>query len=229
MAQHACEYKLPRHSERGLMLTEHRRCYDGIIGYCNELAYHGDLEPKRGAKKDTHFLPELGYFHINGFSKPRGGSRENEPEAMHVARWLSANRVAIENHYEQLLGKRTSLELLVGIITPFVLQKRALITALRECGLNTMLLKVGTVHALQGAERPIVIFSPVHASNEPNSSLFFDRGINMLNVAVSRAQDSFLVFGDMSIFSRFPNAPSGLLGKYLFSKKENALAEMLPV
>lgn len=46
----------------------------------------------------------------------------------------------------------------------------------------------------------------------------------MLNVAVSRAKDSFLVFGDMDLFEIQPgSAPRGLLAKYLLSSDSNAL------
>ncbi|NWA36652.1 hypothetical protein HX889_03215 [Pseudomonas reactans] len=46
----------------------------------------------------------------------------------------------------------------------------------------------------------------------------------MLNVAVSRAKDSFLVFGDMDLFEIQPgSSPRGLLAKYLFASDSNAL------
>ena len=46
----------------------------------------------------------------------------------------------------------------------------------------------------------------------------------MLNVAVSRAKDSFLVFGDMDLFEIQPgSSPRGLLAKYLFASTSNVL------
>ena len=83
--------------------------------------------------------------------------------------------------------------------------------------------KIGTVHALQGGERPFILFSSVYTKNDP-PRYFFDQGTNMLNVAVSRAQDSFLVFGDMSIFKRDNPTPSGLLAKHLFANPANAIS-----
>jgi superfamily I DNA and/or RNA helicase len=38
---------------------------------------------------------------------------------------------------------------------------------------------------------------------------------NMLNVAVSRAKDSFIVFGNERIFNPKSNCPSGILARYL--------------
>jgi phosphatidylserine/phosphatidylglycerophosphate/cardiolipin synthase-like enzyme len=75
---------------------------------------------------------------------------------------------------------------------------------------------VGTVHALQGAGRDIIIFSPVHTADDGKDP-FFDRGPNLINVAVSRARQSFLVFGDMRMFNPARrSSPSGLLAAYLF-------------
>ncbi|NKB58532.1 MAG: hypothetical protein GKS00_19560 [Alphaproteobacteria bacterium] len=46
----------------------------------------------------------------------------------------------------------------------------------------------------------------------------------MLNVAVSRARDSFLVFGDMDVFSTAAaGTPRALLARFLFSSPDNAL------
>ena len=50
----------------------------------------------------------------------------------------------------------------------------------------------------------------------------------MLNVAVSRAKQSFLVFGDMDIFERNKESlPSSLLAKYLFAKEDNEILDII--
>jgi len=74
---------------------------------------------------------------------------------------------------------------------------------------------VGTVHTLQGAERNVIIFSSVYDSGQNGRSYFFDKGVNMLNVAVSRAKDAFIVCGDKDIFDSCRNTPSGILAKYI--------------
>lgn len=57
-----------------------------------------------------------------------------------------------------------------------------------------------------------------------HNALLIDSDSSMLNVAVSRAKDSFLVFGDMDLFEIQPgSSPRGLLAKYLFSSPSNAL------
>ena len=53
--------KYEKHQERGLFLSEHRRCYDEIIDYCNKLVYKGHLEPMRGkaSKENKYRLADL--------------------------------------------------------------------------------------------------------------------------------------------------------------------------
>ncbi|MFE8045894.1 AAA domain-containing protein [Brenneria goodwinii] len=220
VAQFNSRYQYDPDLARGMYLYEHRRCFDNIIGYCNVLCYHGKLQPKRGTEKET-LLPAMGYLHINGLGQQaNSGSRYNTFEAETIADWLAARKEKIERHYDKPLNK------VVGIVTPFSAQVNAIKAALREFGINSSgdedSLTVGTVHSLQGAEREIVLFSPVYSKHEDGG--FIDSDSSMLNVAVSRAKDSFLVFGDMDLFEIQPgSSPRGLLAKYLFASDSNAL------
>ncbi|SCM72927.1 conserved hypothetical protein [uncultured Pleomorphomonas sp.] len=86
---------------------------------------------------------------------------------------------------------------------------------------------VGTVHALQGAERPVVIFSPVYSKHADGG--FIDLSPSMLNVAVSRAKDAFLVFGDMdTLASAPPGSPRSVLASFLSRDSANELAFEVP-
>lgn len=201
-------------AERGMFLAEHRRCVPEIINYCNDLAYSGRLRPKRPSFPNYPW-PHMGYVHIKGESQTSGGSRKNEREAGSVVAWIAENKEKLEKYYKK------DIDDIVGIITPFSAQKQLLIQGLTSQGITIS--KAGTVHALQGAERFVVIFSSVYSKRD-SQPYFFDRGPNMLNVAVSRAKDSFIVFGDMDIFDPASNTPSGLLAKYLFASENNELA-----
>ena len=221
IAQFASRYQYDPELARGMYLYEHRRCFDNIIGYCNTLCYHGKLLPKRG-REESNLMPAMGYLHIDGKGEQASsGSRYNLLEAETIAAWLAENQQNIEAHY----GK--SLHEVVGIVTPFSAQVSTIKQALGKQGISTganeKSLTVGTVHSLQGAERAIVIFSPVYSKHEDGG--FIDSDNSMLNVAVSRAKDSFLVFGDMDLFEiQPPSSPRGLLAKYLFEFEKNALS-----
>lgn len=223
IAQQASKYHYDQDMEPGMFLYEHRRCYDEIIGFCNELVYKGKLKPMRGRSSEKATFPALGYLHIDGIcQKVSSGSRINKLEATVIAKWLTENKEILENQYKEPINK------IVGIITPFGAQVAEIKRVIREsrCGININdeedSLTVGTIHSLQGAERKLIIFSPVYSKHANGD--FIDDKPSMLNVAISRAKDSFLVFGDMDIFDPNSKTPRGILAKYLFANDENGLA-----
>ncbi len=217
IAQHAsCYQKYPE--QRGMFLSEHRRCVDEIISYCNELCYDGKLEPMRDIATNPSYspFPCMGHLHIPGRTRQISGSRQNEIEARKIAEWLNFQRQLLEDSYRKSINE---------IVTPFSKQAELILKELRKLGLKNI--TVGTVHRLQGAERNIVIFSSVYDSS-CQGNFFFDRSVNMLNVAVSRAKDSFLVFGDKKIFnSQNYGTPSMLLAKHLFKNEFNCLSNVV--
>lgn len=207
---------------RGLLLTEHRRCVPELVAYCNELVYAGRLQPLRPALDPaTRLLPVFGRLDVQGRDKKVGTSRQNYDEAAAIVAWLQDNRARIENHYrDKETGEMVPLWKSVGIVTPFSTQANQIERLLRkempDLARKNTKLTVGTVHALQGAERDIVIFSPTYGQGY-NGGMFFDKSPNMLNVAVSRAKDSFLVIGNLALFDQTKKSkPSGLLATYLF-------------
>lgn len=215
---------------RGLMLVEHRRCVPELIDYCNKLVYGGKLQPVRESiPPEQRILPAFGYFAIVSRDQRIGGSRKNIAEARAIVDWLVQNRERLQEHYpDPKTGLPQPIGKIVGIVTPFspqaylianLIKKKLPDTKKKGCAIT-----VGTVHRLQGAERGIVIFSPVYGEDHKHG-MFFDNGRNMMNVAVSRAKDSFLVFGNVSLFKPDKSSsPSGLLAKYLFEHAENDLA-----
>jgi superfamily I DNA and/or RNA helicase len=153
-------------------------------------------------------------------SSSYGGSRGNPGEAKRIAQWLRAERENILTYARQMdpkLVDKSDEEVLktsVGIITPFSKQATLIRTELRRQGIDG--LTVGTVHGLQGDERLLVLFSSVYGINDRGLGKFYDRGPNMLNVAISRAKDSFIVFGHAEVFgTESRGTPSGLLRQRL--------------
>ena len=68
LARKSCNFTVK--GEKGAFLTEHRRCVDSIIVYCNDYVYHGRLLPKKGNEVKYKSLPSKGYVHINSYSSP---------------------------------------------------------------------------------------------------------------------------------------------------------------
>ncbi len=209
MAQYACEYHEVNIAEKGLMLKEHRRSYNEIINFCNELAYAGQLVPMKGNKNKDEEFPAMGFIHVEGNSSSILKSRINKNEVNAISNWLLKNKSSIEANGE-------TIEENVGIITPYIGQKQALYKELTRVGLNINSLIIKTIQELQGIKRNIILFSTVYGEGD-TEQLFFDKDNkpNMLNVVVSRAKESFIIFGNERIFKEESNTPSGILKKHL--------------
>ncbi|MCP4475808.1 MAG: hypothetical protein GY821_14825 [Gammaproteobacteria bacterium] len=177
----------------------------------------------------------MGYAHIKGHAERNGSSVSNPLEAEAIVAWIEKNRQQILEACAEMHKKpeqsESDVELTladcIGIVTPFKAQANIIQTQLAQRDLEIG--RVGTVHALQGAEKPIIIFSSVYSSDDAQQrGYFFDRSANMLNVAVSRAQCAFLVFGDMGIFDHGNgNQPSALLADYLFRSEHNEITDII--
>lgn len=215
----------------GLWLQEHYRCVPEIMAYCNELAY-GDILKAKRPSREGRVLPALGYAQIAGRAQREKSSWHNSREARVIAGWLAQEGPRLVESYNDS-GSAPRLSDLVGVVTPFTAQARLLKEELKNTEgqgesskVDLSEITVGTVHTFQGDERPVILFSPVY--DRSNRGLrFFDRGVNMLNVAVSRAQDSFLVFGEMALFDPGrEDLPSGLLARHLFQSEDQEITAL---
>lgn len=153
----------------------------------------------------------------------RSGSLCNEKEAEGIAKWLSTYGNTIRKFYSRK-DYIPELKDCIAIVTPFKAQTNTIKSQLKLFGVDKNII-VGTVHSLQGAEIPIVIFSPTYGLNDRNKRFFFDGGFNMLNVALTRAKHHFIVMGYMGLFNpTAQNKPSGALAKYLFNSPDNEMS-----
>lgn len=197
----------------GIFLSEHYRCHPDIIGYCNELLYDGLLRPQRKPEQSklSTLTPAFLWWTVPGSEdKPRGSSRVNQIEAEAIAAWIIEHFCAYLDIYNKQVedpNKRMADDELIGVVTPFRAQadlirqtiRRSAEQAKNEGRIDGLpdqlwnLITVGTAHRLQGAERPIVLFSAAYGRNSPTAG-FIDRNPELMNVAVSRAKDLFVVF-----------------------------------
>ncbi|MGP9845093.1 DEAD/DEAH box helicase [Brachybacterium sp. 107] len=196
--------------EPGLLLREHFRCHADIIGFSNELLYDGLLEPMRAAKNSLlHGIrPAFEWIDVqDSEDSRRGSSRVNEPEAKAIAAWIVENFASfydLYHHQQKEPDKKVDAAALIGVVTPFRAQADVITEEIRKAAraadadaeLPTNLadkITVGTAHRLQGAERPIILFSAVYGSGSPQAG-FIDKNPELMNVAVSRAKDLLVVF-----------------------------------
>ncbi|MGI4792837.1 MAG: AAA domain-containing protein, partial [Janthinobacterium lividum] len=223
----------------GVTLRFHYRCKPSIIAYCNRLSYGGKLVP-RTEEDDPFPEPALAWVEVDAKPQSAGGSYLNNDEAREIVDWI-AERWPIWREHETTRGRH--IQDLVAIITPYRPQADRLLQQLIQVFKEARLQKpgewpteqdvekvtVGTVHRLQGAERPVVCFSLVEGPEQAGGS-FVDRDPTLLNVAVSRAKRSFIVFANPARL--FPQAvaeggatlpPTRLLGTHLREREEAKL------
>ena len=181
----------------GLFLNEHRRCVDEIIDYSNQLIYDGELIPRRGPSRlnrKLNSLPPMGMYVNESPSKSKDGSRFNLGEIEAIKKWIKANEAKIVEAYSTPKNSPKIYEL-ICIITPFKAQS----TLIHQ---DDYLRKfpAGTVHTFQGAESPIVVFSMVYCKTD--NPVFIKSNHELMNVAVSRAKDHFIVVGSKDCLER---------------------------
>jgi energy-coupling factor transporter ATP-binding protein EcfA2 len=215
LAQNACGYCID--GTKGTLLREHRRCLDSIISYSNKYIYKNQLIPKKGETHSAnHNLPSKGFLQINSTSEKSGESRRNPKEAEIIAKWIDSKRTELESAY----GKK--IHEILAIVTPYKSQAFLIKKLLLEIDKKIYSRMIsGTVHALQGAEIEIVIFSTVVSKSD---STYFINNKNLLNVAISRAKHSFLVFGNMNALEATKGSPLGNLKEWLIENENCELS-----
>ena len=187
-------------------------------------------------------LPNQKPFKLIECSGDRDRSGVNDQEVEAILGWIDENYEHLSKHAEK---EKKSLSQMIAIITPFKKQSSAFSDkAMHYLFKNEYLQKnkkalfsvstnpkdqkkeancekpiiIGTVHSLQGAEIPIVLFSNTYGENENVKNPFIDRQNSIINVAVSRAKQSFYVFGNRRFFEKFEqdnNSATGLLYSYI--------------
>lgn len=218
--------------DRGLYLLEHRRCPNEIIEYCNELIYKGNLIYAKGYDFKTilfdgkNYLPNQKpwhFFDIRGKCEIVNGSRINKLESEEIIKWIDYN-------YKFLTQKGKKLKDVIAILTPFSSQEKCIRDFIKiyfdsRKNQNVLDIKeftnitIGTAHKLQGAEKDIILFSMVYDENNIGKDLYIDREKSIINVAVSRAKQSFYVFGNQLLFEKAKGLSTKLMWKHI--KKNN--------
>ncbi|TPG53644.1 hypothetical protein EAH89_15670 [Roseomonas nepalensis] len=193
-----------------VMLSRHYRCLPAIIEWCNKEVYGGRMIPVRQPEPDNHMMPVAHVAVAGQIERPREGSLHNRAEAAAVVDWIRKNETAIRSVSR---GKPLGRSLVV--ITPYRAHARLLEQSIRKVLSSAEFdgMVIGTVHRLQGAEAPVVLFSI--GATDPGSTAFLDEKPNLLNVAVSRAKESFVVFAHPKMLARSDDRPVGSLARWV--------------
>lgn len=161
-----------------ILLHYHYRCHEKIIGFNNQKYYNGRLCIKTESKEQEPLL----YIDVSGSQSSGKNTAGDEVEEI-VA-------------YAQKHSDKA-----IGVITPFVNQKKLLEESLAKAHLTNV--DCGTVHAFQGDEKDIVLFSTaVTAQTQAGTYAWLKNNKELINVATSRARDKLIILSDMENLER---------------------------
>lgn len=212
----------------GMWLVDHFRCDPRIIEFSNS-GWYGGMLNARTTEIDGQICPfPLSHIDVRDGSQGEG-QRENRKEAELISLWIKRNMEGLIAEYGgEDIGD------VVAVLTPFRMQARLLRKTLKtDLGEIAERIVCGTVHSLQGAEKPIVMFSTVYSgaffteaeATGAEKQYFFDRQHTLLNVAASRAKRNFVVVGDQRVFVHSgEGSPTYLLANRLRAWKPFAVA-----
>ncbi|MGH3972376.1 MAG: AAA domain-containing protein, partial [Pseudonocardiaceae bacterium] len=173
-----------------LLLDEHYRCHPEIIRYCNEQFYENKLTILTSVNRDGDPSRGLEWHEVIGRTEAgRTGSALNHAEADAVVTWVLACGLPPER---------------IGVVTPFRAQAARIRELLAQRGHGEFAaVRVGTAHTFQGGERDTIVFSTVISTGAmPGTIAWLEGERNLINVAVSRARQHLVVFGNSAELRR---------------------------
>ncbi|AMM31943.1 hypothetical protein SA2016_1263 [Sinomonas atrocyanea] len=166
------------------MLREHYRCDPAIIGFCNEKFYDGQLIPLTEGPRRPRPMMVVRTAEGNHMRQFRDGGRVNRREVDAIIDEVISTHCAGIPRAE------------IGITTPYRRQLTELQGRLGSAA-DLMDIEADTVHRYQGREKRAVIMSAVLDDTAAGrSGVKFVDDARLVNVAVSRARERFILVTD---------------------------------
>lgn len=165
---------------QGIKLIEHYRCHPDIVDFCNDIVSYG-LTPMTQGNKSL-IGHNLVAYHVDGEMAENVNGAEVE----------AVKKIVIN------LKDHGYLPQDIGVISAYKAQADRLKAVLNEQPFGLDEDSVGTVHTFQGSERRVIILSTRVCRSRDNIS-WFDRDPNLINVAVSRAKELFILVGNLHL------------------------------
>ena len=161
-----------------ILLSYHYRCHRKIIEFNNKKYYSGKLNIK------SSHVSEQPLTYINIEDNKTDYKNTSPIEAEKIIEYVKLNE-----------DKK------IGVITPFANQNRYINSLLKENGLTDV--TCGTVHAFQGDEKDVVLFSlAVTDQTGPSTYEWLKCNKELINVATSRAKDQLIVLSSSKNLDR---------------------------
>ncbi|WP_314066031.1 ATP-binding protein [uncultured Vagococcus sp.] len=185
----------PNDERVGVPLWVHRRCLNPMFHVSNAISYNGKMV--QGAKPEEAVKGKITWLDVKGEVK---------------------NKQYVEEHSQALLDKLMNEPHLnnIYVISPFkavVDQTKAYINKHADNFTQVTIqdvkawskTSIGTVHTFQGKEEDIVYYICGTDETTEGAANWSCQKANLLNVAITRAKNEFIIIGD---YARFKNKPN---------------------
>lgn len=187
-----------------VLLHNHYRCHKKIIQFNNEKYYNSRLKIQSESKEPQPLV----YVDI-----PDSQSNIKNTSPAEVGEIVE---YALVNKDKQ-----------IGVITPFVNQKKMIEDALKSAKLNNVV--CGTVHAFQGDEKDVVLFSTaITSQTKAGTYEWLKNNKELINVATSRAKDKLIILSDYKNLSRLHQNDDDDLFELVEYVRQNGMSQITP-
>ncbi|MFC9777381.1 AAA domain-containing protein [Paenibacillus chitinolyticus] len=194
-----------------VMLREHYRCHPQIIEFCNKKYYDGELiaftDPGMSDSPLLIYKTSLGNHMREVTHGKKGKFNSRELDVIEQEILLGYREVAAGH------GN-------IGFVTPYRKQVE------KAAQQFTPVIESDTIHKYQGREKSVMIMSTVLDRTKAGSmGMKFVNDPCMINVAVSRAQNQFILVTDKSAFRKYGNEVGDLMRYMEYSTLDNIVVE----
>lgn len=161
-----------------ILLHNHYRCHKNIIEFNNRKYYHSRLNILSESREEQPLV----YMDM-------------EESCADLKNTAPAEVQEIVKYAVQNQGKN------IGVITPFVNQRKLIEEELQRAKITNV--TCGTVHAFQGDEKDVVLFSTaITDQTQAGSYEWLKNNKELLNVATSRARDQLIILSNRKNLER---------------------------
>lgn len=188
-----------------ILLHYHYRCHKKIIEFNNQKYYNNKLDIRSQVETETPLV----FVEI---PENTTGLKNTAPSEVNYI----------------LQFAREHKEKNIGIITPFARQKELIESCLRQASLSN--LSCGTVHAFQGDEKDIILFSlALTDQTHLRTYDWLKNNRELVNVATSRAKEQLVILGNTQNLERLHrNLPEDDIFELVEYVKSNGISKVTP-
>ena len=200
-------------------LKEHYRCHPKIIEFCNKRFYNNELIAFSTKEHLKIKKPLVLYYtakgnHMRKIKKGTKTQTYNDRELEVITEEILKQRVLNDDRVNSYSNDE------IGIVTPYRKQADNIQNATEKE------IKSDTIHKFQGREKKLMIFSTVlDSSTRGKMGISFVDKACMVNVAVSRAIDQFVIVTDNKLFNEKGNDIKALLKYIKYNELDSNIIE----